>query len=688
MLQLRALPYVFSIAAACFAPCVCAQETSVPDESIAEFAREPANAPRTPFRAGWSRVALRGTILSPDWKRFAQLRGAGVAIFRLSDTSFVRRLSVVFPASRAFDSPPGLAAGAWSRDSKEFVAWGFFLARGAQVPGKLPDKCGIWAAAWNTQSGALKWKLEDEVRGPNATDVGGDARLESDGTAVLQIAAGNNVRFWRVRNGKIVARLAYPNRSEAQFSPTGKFLGLRVGNALQLRATNSSAPPILLPSYAGQLKAWGKNDEVVAVQGYSGGVYRTRDGKLLWKFPTDEYGLNPFLGVSRNGKWIVTRATRGQTQTYELRDLMTGKILRRFNWQSDPYEMAPGFSPDDRTFALSFRGLSFYQMPSGRLARRIESFGYGPQAAAFTPDGKMLATADWGNGSATLWDLRAKGSSARFEHSNNGLGAIAISPDATKLATGNEGSCGEDTIRVWDVATRKPLWQARSGYLTSGVAILRWSPDGALLAATCLYGGPAQIFDARSGKRLAVLDGHASTHGDLVRYNEKSPKRRDPALFWSSDARELWVGGSNGIAVWNRSGGLLRRLESIKNVRSLARCPSGQRIAVGTFDGEIVLMRRADQKVAWRHDLETDWHGDKAAVNVAFLPSDRVVSWSDGLFEKGKVRLWDARNGTVSQTIVSPLGARQVATSRDGIKLVITGNGGIGVWQCAPEKAH
>jgi WD40 repeat protein len=90
---------------------------------------------------------------------------------------------------------------------------------------------------------------------------------------------------------------------------------------------------------------------------------------------------------------------------------------------------------------------------------------------AFSPDGKLLATASW-DGTVGLWDVASRQNITRLRGHADAVDAVAFSPDGRTLATGAQ----DRTVRLWHVGMRRQI--ASITVEEHGVSALAFSPDG------------------------------------------------------------------------------------------------------------------------------------------------------------------------------------------------------------------
>jgi WD40 repeat protein len=201
-------------------------------------------------------------------------------------------------------------------------------------------------------------------------------------------------------------------------------------------------------------------------------------------------------------------------------DLQTARDLRRIGPPTDFFAFTSfAVSPDGSSIALG--GDSNAKCCGGASAARAWATSTGEELwrlahgrtvneVAFSPDGEHVATADWA-GVAKIVDrsgrvVRELGRWDEFNFSD-----VAFSSDGRLLATA-EWAGSVERVRVWD-------W-ARGDVLRTIDAEGPWpqvdfDPDGPRVVLSG-SDGIAEIWDAESGERLAVLAGPSGGVKDLA----------------------------------------------------------------------------------------------------------------------------------------------------------------------------
>ncbi len=223
-------------------------------------------------------------------------------------------------------------------------------------------------------------------------------------------------------------------------------------------------------------------------------VWEVSSWNLRHKLRLDTYATA--IDISSDGSVAV--GTRDGDIT--LSDIETGETLRAWKNKLPEYDRvfpvwSLDFSPDSRYLATA-GPIILWDAGAGNQAKTQLRPG-AVHALAFSPDGRILASAHWG-GMARLWDVETEKLLHSLESETEiavpgpcgaeqisvllPLAAVAFSPDGIFVATGG----ADKRIRIWEVSSGQ-IVKSLQGH-TKSVVGLCYSPDRKYLASASLDG--------------------------------------------------------------------------------------------------------------------------------------------------------------------------------------------------------
>jgi WD40 repeat protein/tRNA A-37 threonylcarbamoyl transferase component Bud32 len=640
---------------------------------------------------------LGSLAFSPDGKLFATGGGAplakdGAATVNVWDT-FTRQLRLAIPG-RSRISPDGHAGVvtqvSFSPDGKTLASASTVVdVAGAFKTGTLPrDLVTGEVKVWDLSNGKLLFRV------PGLASVA----FSPDGRQLAFGAADHRVRFWDVATRSEVSE-PLPERPgwavQLAYAPDG--------NSLAARYSGFVPSGERIPVGFRALTVWDVRTRKPLL---------SREGSAL-------LGTCPF---SPDGARIAVSDPEG----VKVVDVRVGKEL--LHLRDAGKEMSPvAFRPDGRLL-VSADGqiVKVWDAASGTLERtlrgptgNVESVAFAPPAAGLPGDVLVSAGDD---GRFDVWDLPGDtGVRTLAGHGKVGfIMAAAFSPDGRLLAESNADGA---TVNVWEPGTGRLVRRLR-GVPAMAVAL---SPDGRRLAAGTgdpvrmgrpgelrLYDlqdeqAPPRVFPGHSrfvtclayapdGKSLvsASADERGRTAGEMICWSADTGtdrwrlplSERVRSLAFGPDSRVVAV-AAVGVPVRlydAADGSELRAMENVEPAfNRLAFSPTGERLAGGTEDGVLHLWDAATGAESRRFRAHS---GSITGLSFS-ADGERLASASYGFpSARGELKVWDARTGR--QVLKLP-GQLCVAFSPGGRFLAGAGSveagrpGVVTLWDAAPD---
>ena len=391
----------------------------------------------------------------------------------------------------------------------------------------------------------------------------------------------------------------------------------------------------------------------------------------------------------------VTRA-RGRVLTYALAVLLysvavpgahAAPILTTIGLPAPagPEPVSLAFSPDWPLLATANNGgnsVSVFSVSAGAVLTSVgppTATGSGPRAVAFSRQQGLLATANTNYGTVSLFEvsehgaLRPRGSEVDTPESPV---AVAFTPDGGRLATANYRG---DSVQMYTVEPGGLKAAGTHIRTDDGPAWLAFSPDGKMLATVSEgpnSGGTVSLFSV--GPQGLVPRGSAPTRpgvqsfptsvafspdGELIATTTPGPMGTDG---WVSVFRVSEDGGPTPVAPPTPTG---------RHPRSLAFSPSGSLLATADRDGDTVTVFAVSPTGGLSQVSRTPTADLPHAV--AFSADGRLLATADAGLVDG-VSMFSVSSGGLLTPVGSPTatGAQPAALtfSRDGGLLATADN--------------
>lgn len=330
-------------------------------------------------------------------------------------------------------------------------------------------------------------------------------------------------------------------------------------------------------------------------------------------------------------------------------DALPERALYRIGTARTPTERPAllALTPDGKTLvanAADPRAVLLWDVAAGRELHILSGHAFEVTSAAFSPDGKRLATAsrDW---TVRLWDVASGKHVATLENESTEVNAVAWAPDGRHLAAASN----DLLIRLWDPERRKVVKELKGH--GDAVLTVAFSPDGATLASAG-DDKRVRLWDVKTGAVQRTLEGHAASVY---------------ALAFTPDGRTLASAGKEAsIFVWDvASGKQHRQLDTEAEVITTLAFADDGLLLCGDLQGSIGLWQTGTGKKV-RGPVHT--HSSWVAVLPASKDGTQVFVGDSG----GAVGVWDFAKGHRRRILGAPRTPIQaLAFSTDGRRLAL-----------------
>ena len=325
------------------------------------------------------------------------------------------------------------------------------------------------------------------------------------------IASGSDdktIKIWEVTNGKQIRTLVQSASVTAiDFNPSGQLLasaGIRGTIKIWDMSTGTEVQTPTEFKHDGLAfdLAFSPDGRMLA-SGGSGDTIQDRSIKLWevtnWNLVSTLTDSGSALAFSPNSRWIASRSSK--ENTVKIWEVATGRLSRSLTGHDNNVE-AVAFSPDGRLLASasSDRTIRIWSVEDGREIRVLNKEEYSDDVE-FSPDGRWLAGSFVASHVIKLWDVAAGREVQKLTSHVLGVSGVRFDSESRKVIMHSHGLAG--SVGILDTKSGSVTkWNAPDSEIYSEV-----SEDGRWLASTG-QGLAIKLWDVETGRLLNTLEGH------------------------------------------------------------------------------------------------------------------------------------------------------------------------------------